>query len=264
MATPLEEMEFLARSKNRVEVLRLVATEPHSRRRLAEATGASQATLGRILEDFADRSWVERDGGAYVATATGALVADGVADLLSILDTEAKLRDVVAHLPTDAMGFDLRRLADATVIVPSRTRPSAPLQRVLEAMDDADSLRAFSHTLNEQSLSTVRARVAAGEQAFEAVLSKSAIRALAADEHLWDRLRTLAAAEGAEIRVREEEIPLAVIVADGTVYLLVRDEAGLLQASLHTDDGDVRTWATETFERYWGTASAFDPTAFES
>ena len=264
MEAPLEEMEFLARSKNRVEVLQLVAAEPHSRRRLAEATGASQATLGRILEDFADRSWVERDGGAYVATATGALVADGVADLLSILETEAKLRDVVAYLPTDAMGFDLRRLADATVTVPSRTRPSAPLQRVLEAMDDADSLQAFSHTLNEQSLSTVRTRVEAGEQAFEAVLSKSAIRALAADERLWDRLRTLADAEGAEIRVREEKIPLAVLVADGTVYLLVRDDAGLLQASLHTDDEGIRTWATETFERYWETAAPFDPAVFES
>lgn len=263
MATPLEEVEFLARSKNRVEVLRLVATEPHSRRRLAEATGASQATLGRILEDFADRSWVERDGGAYVATATGALVADGVAELLAILETEAKLRDVVAYLPAEAMGFDLRRLADATVTIPSRTRPSAPLQRVLEAMGEADDLRAFSHTLNEQSLAAVHDRVRAGEGTFEAVLSESAIRALAAEERLWSQLRALADADGAEIRVREAEIPLAVTVADGTVYLLVRDDAGLLQASLHTDDGAVRAWATETFERYWETAGAFDPAAFE-
>jgi len=61
MEAPLEEIEFLARSQNRVAVLRLLATESHTRRSLAAATGASQATLGRIPEDFTDRSWVRRD-----------------------------------------------------------------------------------------------------------------------------------------------------------------------------------------------------------
>jgi predicted transcriptional regulator len=262
MEAALEEIEFLARSSNRVDVLRLLAADTHTRRSLAEATGASQATLGRILEDFTDRSWVRRDGSHYAATATGRLVADGVADLLSILETEAKLRDVVTYLPTDAMGFDLRRLADATVTVPSRTRPSAPLQRVLDAMDDAERLCAFSHTLNEQSLSVAKRRVKADEQTFEAVLSESAIVALAADARLWAELTALAD-EGGRIRVREDDVPLSVTVADGTVYLLVRDDGGILQASLHTDDEAVRSWATETFERYWRTATPFDPEAFE-
>ena len=263
MEGPLEEIEFLARSSNRVEVLRLLAAEPRTRRELATATGASQATLGRILEDFTDRSWVRRDDARYVATATGTLVADGIGDLVGVLETEAKLRDVVAYLPTAALGFDLRRLADATVTVPSRTRPSAPLQRVLDAMAGAETLRAFSHTLNEQSLATAHDRVTAGKQTFEAVLSTSAVDALAADDRLWERLRALAASDDAEIRVRSDEVPLAVTIADGTVYLLVRDDSGILRASVHTDDPTVREWAEATFSEFWETASPFDPTAFE-
>ena len=263
MEAPLEEIEFLARSTNRVEVLQLLASGPHTRPDLATATGASQATLGRILEDFTERSWVRRQGSEYVATATGELVADGVEELVSVLETEAKLRDVVAYLPTAELGFDLRRLADATVTVPSRTRPSAPLQRVLDAMASATTLRAFSHTLNEQSLATARERVAAGEQTFEAVLSTDAIRALADDDGLWAQLRTLAESDDAEIRVRREEVPLAVTVADGTVYLLVRDDGGILRASLHTDDPAVREWAEAAFSGYWEVATPFDPAAFE-
>ena len=263
MEAPLEEIEFLARSTNRVEVLQLLASGPRTRRDLAAATGASQATLGRILEDFAERSWVARQGSEYVATATGELVADGVEELVSVLETEARLRDVVAFLPTAELGFDLRRLADATVTVPSRTRPSAQLQRVLDAMEDATTLRAFSHTLNEQSLAPARDRVAAGTQTFEAVLSTDAIEALAGDDALWRQLRALAESDDAEIRVRREPLPLAVTVADGTVYLLVRDEGGILRASLHTDDPAVREWADETFSGYWEAAEPFDPTAFE-
>jgi len=263
MEAPLEEIEFLARSTNRVEVLQLLAARPHTRRELATATGASQATLGRILEDFAERSWVRRDGSEYVATATGELVADGVEALVSVFETEAKLRDVVAYLPTTELGFDLRHLADATVTVPTRTRPSAPLQRVLDAMADATTLQAFSHTLNEQSLATALDRVTAGEQTFEAVLSATAIEALAADDTLWSQLRALAESDDAEIRVRREEVPVAVTVTDGTVYLLVRDSGGILRASLHTDDPAVREWAADAFSGYWEAADPFDPAAFE-
>ncbi|GAA0725589.1 putative transcriptional regulator [Halorubrum trapanicum] len=263
MEAPLEEIEFLARSSNRVEVLRLLATRPHTRGELAATTGASQATLGRILEDFAERSWVTREGGKHVATATGELVADGIDDLVAVLETEGKLRDVVAYLPTAEFGFDLRHLADATVTVPSRTRPSAPLQRVLEGMDGARTVRAVSHTLNEQSLATAHSGVTAGHQTFEAVLSSSTLEALAAEDQLWAQVRALADHDDAAIRVADGNVPLSVTIADNTVYLLVRDEGGILRAAIHTDDSAVRDWAAETFSDYWEHATPFDPTLFE-
>ncbi|MFW6318218.1 MAG: helix-turn-helix transcriptional regulator [Halorubrum sp.] len=264
MEAPLEEIEFLARSTNRVEVLRSLATRPHTRGELAATTGASQATLGRVLEDFAERSWVTREAGKYVATATGELVADGIDDLVAVLETEGKLRDVVAYLPTAEFGFDLRRLADATVTVPSRTRPSAPLQRVLEGMEGAGTLRAVSHTLNEQSLATAHSRVTDGRQTFEAVLSSSALEALAADGELWARVRALADHDDAAIRVADGAVPLSVTIADDTVYLLVRDEGGILRAAIHTDDSAVRDWAAATFSDYREHATPFDPTPFEA
>ncbi|QWC18157.1 ArsR family transcriptional regulator [Halorubrum sp. 2020YC2] len=263
MEAPLEEIEFLARSTNRVEVLRLLAARPHTRGELAATTGASQATLGRILEDFAERSWVTREGRKYVATATGELVADGIDDLVAVLETEGKLRDVVAYLPTAEFGFDLRHLADATVTVPSRTRPSAPLQRVLEGMEGAETLRAVSHTLNEQSLATAHGRVTAGQQTFEAVLSSSTLEALAVEDQLWARVRALGNHDSAAIRVADGNVPLSVTIADDTVYLLVRDEGGILRAAIHTDDPAVRAWATETLSDYWEHATPFDPTSFE-
>ena len=263
MDAPIEEIEFLARSKNRVEILRLVAAEPHTRADLAGATGASQATLGRILEDFADRSWVRREPRGYVATATGALVADGIGDLLSVLETEGRLRDVVAHLPEAELDFDLRQLANATVAVPTPTHPSAPLQQVIDSMETANTLQAFSHALNEQSLSTALSRVQAGEQRFEAVLSEGAIEALVPEDSLWNQLCALAAEDGAAIRVRHDDIPLAVTVTDGTVSILIRDEDGVLRASLRTDAEPVKQWADEQFECYWEVAVPFDPAAFD-
>lgn len=262
MESALEEIEFLALSANRVEVLRLLAANRRARSDLAAAIGASQATLGRILSDFEERSWIRREDGEYVATATGRLVVEGFTDLLEILETEGKLRDVVRYLPTRAMEFNLRRLADATITVPSQTRPNAPVQRVIDLVGDADEVRVFSHAFNEQSLALLRERTTRGEGTFRGVFSRSAIDALADDSGLRGQLASLLDADGAAIRVGEEGISLAVTVADDVVHLLLRDDDGVLRASVDTDDPAVRSWAQDAFDRYWRTASPLDPDEF--
>ncbi|WP_254531142.1 helix-turn-helix transcriptional regulator [Natrinema gelatinilyticum] len=259
MESALAEIEFLALSSNRVEVLGLLSEGRYARNELAAETGASQATLGRILRDFRDRSWVRRDDDEYVATATGRLVSTGFTDLQEILETEQTLREIVDYLPTHAMDVDLRRLADATITVPSATRPNAPLRRLLALLREADEVRAFSHTFNEQTLAVVRERVTDGDQRFRGVFGRSAIDALADESELRDQLESLLAAETAEIRVREEGVPLAVMIADETVSLLLRDEKGVLRAAVDTDDDAVRSWAEDSLNHYWRTATPLEP-----
>jgi predicted transcriptional regulator len=259
MESALEEIEFLALSSNRVEVLRLLSEGRRSRADLASATGASQATLGRILGDFEERSWIRRDEGEYVATATGRLVAEGFTDLREILETEGRLRGIVDYLPTHAMDVDLRRLADATITTPSATRPNAPLSRLVTLVSDAAEVRAFSHTFNGQTLRVVRERVTAGDQRFKGVFGRSAIDALVAEPELRDRLEALVAADDAAVRVREEGVPIAVMIVDEVVYLLLRDENGVLRASVDTDDDAVRSWAADSLDHYWRTAAPLEP-----
>ena len=248
MEETLSEIEFLALSANRVTVLESLADGRRSRSELAEATGASQATLGRILGDFEDRNWVVRSEGKYAATATGRLVAEGFRGLLDVLATERELRDVVAYLPTEAMAFDLRHLADASIVTPTQTRPNAPLQRLLELMRGAASVTAFSHALNDQSLAVVAEKL--GEQEVEAVLTREAIDALTADERLRERLRRVVSAPSASIRVADGDIPVAVTIADDVVNLLVRDDRGVVQASVDTTDPAVMEWAERRYEHY--------------
>ncbi|UPM44462.1 helix-turn-helix transcriptional regulator [Halocatena salina] len=251
MNAVLEEVEFLARSEHRVEVLRLLAEESHTRGALLDATDASGATVSRILHDFEERSWIQRRNGTYVVTAAGRLVACGFTDLLDVLATERELRDVVEYLPVEELAFDLRQLADATVTLPTGTRPDAPVRRLLELERDADRIRAFSHAFNERSLSLVAQRVHDDELVFEGVFSWDAIAALASDSKLREQLMTLLDADQATVRVRSGEVPLAVTIADETVHLLVRDANGVLQASIDTDDPAVQSWAINAFDEYW-------------
>jgi len=260
MESPLEAVEFLARAPNRVAVLRALAEGPHTRNELAAETGASQATLGRILADFRERVWARRVDGTHEATATGRLVADALADLLETVETEQALRAVVEYLPTDALDFDLRRLADARITYPSPTRPNAPVKRDVELVRAGERITVFSHTFNEQTLAATTERVASGESTFRGVFSTGAIDALAEDPTLSERLETIAAAERASVRVRET-VPVAAMIVDGVVHVMLRDEHGVLRASIDTDDPGVCEWAERAFERYWEDAAPLDPDA---
>ena len=68
----LEEIEFLARSHNRVRVLDALTDGPLGRYELEDATGVARATLGRILDDFAERGWVTEADRTYRHTQLGA------------------------------------------------------------------------------------------------------------------------------------------------------------------------------------------------
>jgi len=249
----LAEMEFLARSANRGDVLTLVAEAPHDRQALARETGASQPTLGRILRDFEERNWVRATEAGYTATATGRLVAAGLTELSESLAAELHLRQISEWLPTDDLGFDLGRLGEATITTPTQTRPSAPISRVIELIEAAHRVRIFSHAFNEQTLAAVVEWVTDGGQ-FEGVFSAAAIDAVAHEPALRGQLQQLQAADGANIRVIEDAIPLAVTVADDTVSLLLRDDDGRLQAAVDTNDPEVEVWATDRHGRYWESA----------
>jgi predicted transcriptional regulator len=160
MSDPLEEVGFLARSANRIELLDHLAGGAYTRRELGDRLEASQPTIGRILNDLADRNWITYDGERYRATGTGELVAAGITDLRERMETEARLREVVPWLPE--IEVDLRAFADATVTVPSGARPNAPVRRLVSLLEGTDRVRLLSHAFNEAKLDLLAERCADG------------------------------------------------------------------------------------------------------
>ncbi|MFC7198643.1 helix-turn-helix transcriptional regulator [Halospeciosus flavus] len=259
----LEEIEFLARSANRIEVLTTLADDAYTRRDLGEVVDVSQPTLGRILRDLGERNWIAYDGERYRATATGRLVETGITDLWERLAADVHLRPVAEWLPTGVLDFDLRHLGDATITTPSQTRPNAPIQRMLRLLRGADRALLLSHAFNEQKLDLVRRRAVDGSLTTKGVFAAEAIDALAAEPTLRDDLRDVVAADAAEIRVYDGTVPVAVEVTDGRTHFLLRDAEGIVRASLDTDDETVRAWAAETHQRYWEDAEPLDVDWFE-
>lgn len=101
MNTALDEIEFLARSPNRIRVLDALTAEPIERYDIEDATGVSRATLGRILDDFEERGWVTREGRQYETTHVGNYVDREFTGLVERFEPVPALNQVGQWFPQE-------------------------------------------------------------------------------------------------------------------------------------------------------------------
>jgi predicted transcriptional regulator len=250
MDQSLEEIEYLSRSENRVRVLESLTRDALTRRELEDETGASQATLSRILEDFENRQWVRTQGADYEATPLGAWIAGSLGGLQQALDTSAELQAFEPWLPTDVDGFDVRWLAGADIVTPTATEPNAPMDRVEHALHTGDSVRVLSYAYNKNCLEANVTAVRERGQQYEGVYSDGAIQSLRETPEWRAQLETILDADTTTISVYHGEIPCSLDIVDESVHLLLRDEYDVLRAVVESESAPLQQWAHSQFEQY--------------
>jgi predicted transcriptional regulator len=258
MNQSLKEIEYLSRSENRVQVLKSLMQDALTRRELQEKTGASQATLSRILQDFEERQWIRKQGAVYEATVFGSWVADCVGELQVALSASDKLEAFEPWLPTDIERFDVRWLADAEVITPTETEPNAPMDRVQSVLRAAQHIRVLSYAYNKNCLDASVTAVRERGQQYEGVYSTGAIQSLREKSKWHDQLETMLEADTTAISVYEGEVPCSVEIADEVVHLILRDDQGVVRAVIESESIPLRNWAVSLFERYLADAESID------
>ena len=107
MDQSLDEIEYLSRSENRVQVLKSLTRDALTRRELQDEVGASQATLSRIFQDYESRQWIQKRDAVYETTALGSWVANCLSALQKALSVSDELQEFEPWLPTDVDGFNV-------------------------------------------------------------------------------------------------------------------------------------------------------------
>jgi predicted transcriptional regulator len=260
VSTPLDAVEFLARSENRVRVLELLADRPHDRRELAEAVGVSRVTAQRILDDFERYEWVSAEGQTYRVTEVGSIVSEAFGSLLETMESTQRLAAIAPWLPAE-FDVDLRRLTDARITLPTHGDPIAPVRHLTALIDEAASVRGLGAGIAPDALRADRDRVVDGGQSFEIVFSEDVLAVIGSDARMSGWLREMLDA-GATV-YRHVDVGLLVGEFDREeVGLGVADESGIPRGFVESCDSEVLDWFDRTFERYRSEAEPVDRETF--
>ena len=263
MDTGREEVEFLARSAHRVEVLSTLADGPQNRAHLSHKTGASSPTMGRVLTDFEDRHWIERTGNTYRLTDLGRFVAEHVESLLEAMTTERRLREIWPWLPHAVEGFGVELFTDVVVSRPGPGYPYEPIERLTQLISETSTMRGFGMAvLKSGNLRPFFERTHNGLEV-EYIYPPAVFEQLLS----WNREVVTAATRRENYTVLlHEELPLdercGICLFDDRVSICCYDhETGTLQSLVDTESEAMRTWAKSYYQRFRQEAAPLEAAA---
>ena len=258
MASPLADIEFLARSKRRVDALRRFREGSADRDDLRTATDASKATIARLVNEFEDRNWVVRDGYEYELTDSGEFVAEEFLRLVDRIGTEHALRDIWQWFPTDLPGCTMSLFAGATIDVPEEYSPYHPLPHLVELVGSARSIRAFSKRSHKPGSYELFLRSAVAGREVEFLYPAAVVEDMltAAPEELVRE----AVDSGRYTVLEHGSLPTdaGVALIDDRLGLYCRDDNGVTQAGVDTDAPEAVTWGESLYEELRAEARPVD------
>ncbi|MDX1745722.1 MAG: hypothetical protein R3324_07280 [Halobacteriales archaeon] len=246
--TPLDDVEFLARSNHRVSVVETLQSGARTRADLRDETGISQPTLGRILTGLRDRNWIRQDGQAYSLTPLGRMLAESFSALLETVETIQELSDVVAVLPDDYLGFDLRLLREATITEAEPNDVLVHIRRAEQMLADADDVRVLTPSIFPGAFE----KLVAGRSPryHEAILTAEALEAMRATPPLVEATRALIANDGLEVFRYDGSVPVMLAMVDQQAIIAPLGENDLPRALIESDHRAICSWVNTELDAY--------------
>lgn len=257
MGQATDAFEYLARSGNRMAILRALDERPRTRRELEAETGVSRSTLSRTLRQLEEeRGWIRRDGDTYETTVAGSLVVDRLVPLVETVEALGTLGDGIEYLPVEEMALDVRHFHDAEMTTPTEWDPTAAFEYGVDRMLESSTLRSVGRTVPPPYVRAIHEAVGAGELTVEIALDGEYLDAVRGSElePLWG---TVAASE--DVRRYDAFTPYRLLVLDDVVHMWLCSDEGDQVGLLETDNGTVREWAQSVVDRHLAESEPLTP-----
>lgn len=236
----------------RATTLRRLRDGPTSRSELQAALGVSKATLHRIVRRFADAGIVEETDEGVGLTGAGRATADAVDRYLDRMAAVRRLAPLLNGLPSD-VDLDVALFADAEVVTPTPGHPQRPVQRIVDFIEEASSLRATAAVVLPIYVEVLHREVTGGMET-ELVVAPAVVEALR--EGYPDRFAE-ALDSGTLAVLVHDAIDVGLALADGRA-LVVGSEAGATRAAVVTEQPAAVDWAERRYASLRDEATPYD------
>ena len=246
----VEEIEFIARSTNRVRILETLSERQGATRgELRDELAASRTTVARNLDALAERGWVRQIDREYALTPGTDAVVDRFLELASTVATVDRLRPFLDHVDRDAFDVDLSHLEDAEVLTANPGDPLAMVNAHVSAIKRSTDVLLATPFLGLHATEAAHDAVVHGDARHELVATPDAVDTLQDGPEYRQYVNDLQDAAGFELHRATADVPFYVGVLDDTVQVGV-DEAGEPRALLETTDPSVRDWARAKIDSF--------------
>lgn len=245
-----EDLEFLARSPNRIQILEVLSEACRAEKdEIQAAIEGTRTTLTRNLDALEERGLIQTNNPECTITPSGQALVEDFLNLVETGSVAMRFQEFFRWVSADEFDLDLQALADADIYTAASGDPWAMINHHVETIRGIDEGRALLPFTG----------LHAQEAAYEQVVHKGANGELVVTPDVAETLRTnseyrevaeeLLATGRFDIYEYEGSVPYAINILDETVQL-VAAEGDDPQAMLESDTQPVFDWAERTYEEY--------------
>jgi len=246
----IEELEFLARSPNRVQILTTLNETGHVKKEgLQAGIDGSRTTLTRNLDALEDRGWLRTDNHACTITPAGREIIADFQELVATANVTSRFQEFFKWLSADEFNLDLRTLANAELVVPEAGDPYTVVNQHIAKLENTAHMRALLPVTGLHAHEKAREQIVANDAEGELVVTPDVADTHQSSPKYEELTREMAATGRFAEYMYNGEISYGLALLDQTVQIMV-DENGEPRAMLETATTDVYNWAEETYETY--------------
>lgn len=242
--------ELVRLLQTRAAFLEALADGPRDQRDLRDELGLSRSTVYKGLQELTAAGLVADRGETYTLTGFGQFAWQRHDEYVARLHRLEAGRRLLETLPKDQQ-FPPTVFERGRFVVPGRTAPERPIDRLSEIGKQADRLRVVSPSAIPRLLSDLHENVEADTQTATIVVEADALRRLRSE---YDRFEAAAGTQGLDIRRLDTELSFAIVLFDDSELGLFGYDTGALVGATFTSDDDAIQWGEALFERFAGKA----------
>ena len=252
-ADVLTSQEFLDEVLNRWPLLEALLHGPQTLGELDESLSTSRSTIHRACQNLLELHVVEKAGNEYSLTRLGTVVTVETDAYRTRLLTARRLERLLNVVDPSNVDIPLEHFDAADVVVPQPRQAHSGLKRVLNLIEQSESLRIFSSIISPIYVDVAYREMEKGTD-IEVIFDREVIEIIL-EQYVEE---AMAAMESGNFHVFVgEEIPFEVFIADSKMGIAAHDESGLPQIYVETANPDAVGWANDLYERYKKGATAF-------
>lgn len=261
MDSPVECIAFLARSENRVRVLRTIAEDNRTRHELREELEVPRTTLGRVLNEVESRGLISSTGRAYTTTPAADAILAKFVPLIETIEGIQTLGEAIDWLPPPVHSLEFRHFRDADITTSKTENPAEPFDRGLKLIRAAEKYRGLTSTAIPRYVDVLRDGLDQGWLDAEGVIEASFLETLRNEPQRAAPWYDFAEAENTWIY--HGRVPINMHIVDEMVLIWLgedREEGLEVHGLLESENPSVLSWAESLYEEYRDEAELLQPT----
>ena len=243
-STRLSRKEFLLEAIRRRPILSALQRGPASAAELADSIEMSRSTIHRATNTLEEHNVLEQSDDRFELTSLGRILAEKTAAFGDQAWGALVLEPFLNAVEMD--GIPVEHLVDGRITRPTPRQPHASIQRIVELVEEASSLRMLSTVLSPIYVDVGYREMMDG-MAIEAVFDEAAIEIMVSKypEKAYETIRT-----GNFDVYSHHGLPFELFLFDETVGMAAHDENGIARSVVESDTPPALEWAEEIYERH--------------